>query len=362
MKITEDQYQKLIILLSHQDLAFVKQGLELVRSLITTPEELAMFHEKLFERPITASLDMTSLLSLCKEYSYSPYLAFWVLWNHDQIDDRALLACYHYFGELPDFIDKLEITSLDWDEKEVGKCPRWIGELGNLEELKLGYMEGEHLPKEIGTLKSLKSLVLLGSRIVSLPENIGSLSNLEALDLWVNWLERLPESICDLTKLTFLHLEANSLTSLPENIGNLTNLKQLYLSSNELTQLPASLGELTNLTFLNLRDNPLECLPTNLITMHIDQKQLENLHHQFCHMKALTSLDISCAKLSVVPDSIGELVNLTTLSFSSNELTDLPESIGKLKNLRELVLRNNKFSSATIEKIAGLLPDCQITS
>jgi Leucine-rich repeat (LRR) protein len=77
----------------------------------------------------------------------------------------------------------------------------------------------------------------------------------------------------------------------------------LDLRSNQLSLIPESIGKLVNLRQLILTNN----------------------------------------QLAVIPESIGNLVNLETLYLDRNKLTTLPESIGELVNLKTLNLQRNNL-------------------
>ena len=101
----------------------------------------------------------------------------------------------------------------------------------------------------------------------------------------------------------------------------------LDLSGNRLSVLPESLGNLTALTSLNLAGNELSVLPDWLGSL-----------------TALTTLDLKYNKLSVLPDWLGSLTALTTLNLSGNDLSVLPESLGNLTALSILHLSSNRLS------------------
>lgn len=73
-----------------------------------------------------------------------------------------------------------------------------------------------------------------------------------------------------------------------------------------------------------------------------------------------TRLDLSCLKLTAIPESIGSLINLTELDLSNNRLSHIPESIGSLINLTKLDLGNNKLRSIP-GNISNLINLAQLT-
>ncbi len=71
----------------------------------------------------------------------------------------------------------------------------------------------------------------------------------------------------------------------------------------------------------------------------------------------VTELDLQSLELTIIPDSIGNLVDLTSLNLYGNNLTILPESIGSLSKLVELSLGNNQLTSlpTSISKLTNLV-------
>jgi leucine-rich repeat protein SHOC2 len=102
-------------------------------------------------------------------------------------------------------------------------------------------------------------------------------------------------------------MEQSELTQIIER-ARLDRAFKLDLNGCQLTILPESIGDLINLRWL-----------------HLDRNQL-----------------------TTIPDSIGNLTNLRWLALSNNQLTILPESIGNLTNLGWLYLNQNQLSALPI--------------
>ena len=168
-------------------------------------------------------------------------------------------------------------------------------------ELELSSFKLRELPESIGQLTQLQTLRLQNNRLTTLPDSIGRLTQLQQLALFSNQLTVLPESIGGLNQLQVLYLFDNRLTGLPESIGRLTQVRELWLDNNQLTALPESIGQLTKLRELSLSNN----------------------------------------QLTALPESIGRLTQLRWLWLSNNQLTALPKSMEKLTRLKRLYLHNN---------------------
>lgn len=164
----------------------------------------------------------------------------------------------------------------------LSTLPREIGQLVNLEKLKLDGGKPRNLPKSFRNLNKLHTLEFNDSDFKVLPEAIRALKNLKKLSFyrnerkmaipeWIGELDELedlsirdvelfplPETFCQLSKLKRFYLESSYLTYLPENLGNLTNLEELRLPSNQLESLPKSLERATQLKELSIFNNPIE--------------------------------------------------------------------------------------------------------
>ncbi|GAB5493666.1 MAG: hypothetical protein Phog2KO_38810 [Phototrophicaceae bacterium] len=164
-------------------------------------------------------------------------------------------------------------TELDLSELGLTELPPEIGNLANLETLRLYRNELSSLPPEIGNLVNLRFLSLSFNNLTSLPSEVGNLANLSSLRLAFNDLNSLPSEIGNLTNLTYLDLAYNELNRLPSEIGNLAKLCNFDLSDNRLLYLSISLAQLSNLEAngcrFDLSYNPLIYPPENVIAQGI---------------------------------------------------------------------------------------------
>jgi len=117
------------------------------------------------------------------------------------------------------------------------------------------------LPPEIGQLHNLERLKLDFNQLSALPPEISQLHNLKVLYLQFNQLNALPPEFAQLQNLRYLNLKSNQLSTLPLEIAQLQNLKYLYLNSNQLSALPPEIAQPQRLYHLELKDNPLKTPP-----------------------------------------------------------------------------------------------------
>lgn len=204
---------------------------------------------------------------------------------HDAITEQELAS---YSGEITIFInaESLEgigylksITELDVCKNDVSeipseisecknlkrldllkayclaKLPENIGELENLEFLRVSLTNVDELPESIGNLKKLKYLYFDNCDITTVPKSIGGCESLVVLDLHSNDITEVPDSITNLKNLKSLDLGYTKITSLPENIGELTEMIRLDLFGLDIRQLPQSMKNMTKLEFLNVYNN-----------------------------------------------------------------------------------------------------------
>lgn len=231
---------------------------------------------------------------------------------------EAIEIPFHQFQEFPSSILKQENLKVLEISAPV---PDSIGNLINLQILRLQYSSISTINDWIGNLNQLISLDLSNNQITSIDASIGNLTELFFFNISSNQLTNLPTSISNLTELYHWDISGNQLTSLPSSIGNLSNLDKLYLSYNQLSSIPTTIGDCSNLRILHIKDNQLQS----------------------------------------IPEEIGQLNKLNFLHLDGNQLTTLPVSIANLNgSLVKLYLEGNNFSEEEKTNIRALLPDVDV--
>ena len=171
--------------------------------------------------------------------------------------------------ELGDLVN-LETLKLGYNHF-VGSIPPDLGRLVNLRSLGLtnvgsdGGLTGE-IPPEMGRLTNLQVLTLGGHDLSGeLPSEFRHLTNLRQLVLWRNEFSGpIPKWLGTFTELTRLELWSNNFSGpVPLEIGHLRLLSRLQLADNRLSgEIPQALGNLTNLEFVTMSENQLTgCVP-----------------------------------------------------------------------------------------------------
>ena len=155
------------------------------------------------------------------------------------------------FDILKDF-KSLEFLDIAFNEFE-GTLPTDLGSMVNLTSVFVGHNKFEgKIPNEIGNCKKLKELQVdglygMGGKI---PTTLGQLSNLEFLKLdTCDFTGVLPRQLGNLKELTFLDVSANSLSGqIPTELGKLTNITTLGLANNDFSgRVPSEFGNFVNL-------------------------------------------------------------------------------------------------------------------
>jgi internalin A len=167
-----------------------------------------------------------------------------------------------------------------------------------------------------------------------------------------------------LTELTF---DNNKITVLPPELGLLTNLRTLIFGNNDIVDPPPSVlikGTKAIVSYLfrmyeargapreivlrgkNAVENFHELLnqATQLHSLSLRCKTLEDVPKQVPLLTSLTWLELSVNFIHTLPPSMGDLLQLTHLDISYNELPDIPESLASLRQMDFARMSFNFFS------------------
>ena len=188
----------------------------------------------------------------------------------------------NYLGVVPTWVKNCKLIYLSLGVNNLVVIPDWIGDMENLQVLKLHKNQLTNV-ESIKSCNKIKFLNLYLNSIKKFPsfifnfsdieffswglsdteeisEDIGNWKNLQYLSLVANRIKYLPDSICDLNNLIGLRVHKNNLQQLPNNIGNLKNLEQITAYCNNLTFLPDSFSNLRlkkcNLVYNNFKEQP----------------------------------------------------------------------------------------------------------
>ena len=157
----------------------------------------------------------------------------------------------------------------------VGAIPGELGNLTELEVLRIFNNQVTSLPSTIGDLSKLTYLeVAFEPLITNIPPEIGMLTELETLYFdYINGTI-IPPELGNCTKLKLLCLEGSTLAgNIPSSFENLANLEILNLYGNDLTgPIPCYFGNITTFTeFILAENNFTGCIPSFLFWLFVDQ-------------------------------------------------------------------------------------------
>ena len=280
-------------------------------------------------------------------------------------------AGYGWYGTIPSEIGQLtHLEKLRIHGRIYGPLPPEIGQLSNLRELdftnhRLGYDRERAIVYEFADEGWRELNPHYGQPIYSLPPELGDLTNLEVLKLHQNGFSELPAELGNLHNLKVLDLYGNTVSELPAELGNLTNLEVLTLSSTG--PLPPELGDLRSLKMLRASgvEGPLP--PelgrlTQLDTLWLHAVRSGSIPPEFGRMTSLVYLSIRGVSESYleagdprfggpIPPELGDLTNLEIFSLNGDWEGELPASLGQLTKLKWLGIYGGLGSA-----LSGTLP------
>lgn len=235
--------------------------------------------------------------------------------------------------------------------------PRLLNSSSKLHSLNLDCQYLQEIPDVFHTLINLQILFLdNGNNIKLLPKSIGNLTQLEILKISKANILELDEQIGKLKNLNLLKLDyCTSLTKISSNLTNLKKLENIEINNcSSLSNLPTNLITLPKLESLECNYNlNLKLVPSDVNKCHQDLKvSLTNLNltsiglkniswcpEDFKHLSSLQRLNLSQNNFEKIPEEIELLSSLTHLIIEAcPNLTFIPKNILKLKKLETLDL------------------------
>ncbi|KAJ6594649.1 adenylate cyclase [Mycena capillaripes] len=224
------------------------------------------------------------------------------------------------------------LITLNISNNKFRTFPAGVSELMTLRDLDISFNLISELPEEIGRLKNLERLVIVGNQVSRLPEEFSSLARLGELDCRRNQISDLTVA-CMLPKIETLSADHNALHDLALSMGPC--LTTLDASHNEITQLSLVRGPIGN--------------PFALTSLDISNAKLSLLDDfTLSQLTSLRRLKLDNNSFRSIPDSLGDLKWLETLSCADNSLSELPQSIGRLQKLETLDVHNNSLTALPV--------------
>lgn len=161
-------------------------------------------------------------------------------------------------------------------------------------------------------------------------------SDVSTLKLTVS-KEVLPEELFTFTNLDTLYLQSKKLNQIDDRIAELKNLKILYIKSAELKEIP----------------NSLICLP-QLETLNLAECRIEKFVLEAPYQGKFHTLFLNKNHLESIPQNLEQLESLTTLNLSDNQLNTFDQKILNLFKLKKLSLDRNKIEKLPVDQVKKL--------
>ena len=244
--------------------------------------------------------------------------------------------------------DYLLLTSIDFSHNFIEVVPSWLGCMSELKILKLAGNPIHRISRNLA--HALPGLVQFDVDWVNVEHSPG-LPWIE--NGWIaikKWWLFLQESSSRL-QLESLDLENSDLHEVGLVCGS--KLQSLHVKSCRMSAISSYWSLLTNLSTVDIENNPLITVESDPFqNMHllgscsICKCSVSKIKEDFFLSKwYLTSLNLSCNSLSMLPSSIGLATALTSINLDKNQLVSLPETWTSLRSLVICTIRKNYISS-----------------
>ncbi|KAG8228013.1 hypothetical protein J437_LFUL003648, partial [Ladona fulva] len=206
--------------------------------------------------------------------------------------------------------------------------------LNGLQHLELSCEGLRELPDDLfkGKFPNLLHLNISNTTIESIPDSIlTSLPNLQQFILYSNRIVEIRSgNFKDAASLRFLLINEPLLKSLGNDVFNHTpNLEIFSLQNTSVTVLPRSLGKLVNLSSISLAANKIEYIEKEHCVMWEKMSNLIMMDNE------LKRVDFEC---------FFNFENLSSVIITRTSLSNLPDKPMKLNNLRKLVFSKNTLT------------------
>ncbi|KAF9455702.1 hypothetical protein BDZ94DRAFT_1293120 [Collybia nuda] len=249
----------------------------------------------------------------------------------DQISGlTALFVQNNRIEKLPWYFPRFPaLVTLNISNNKFHTLPTVICSIESLRDLDVSFNMISELPEELGKLKGLVRLIIVGNQVTRFPDECRGLVGLREIDCRRNLICDL-NVVSSLPQLESLSADHNAVHALDLSLGPC------------LTTLDASHNEITR---LSLMPGPVGNSPYALTSLDISYAKLSSLDDlALGRLSSLRHLCLDHNTFRIIPESLGDLTYLQTLSCSDNKLDSLPSSIGRLQRLEVLDAHNNSLT------------------
>ncbi|KAF9038318.1 PP2C-domain-containing protein [Hymenopellis radicata] len=232
--------------------------------------------------------------------------------------------------KLPWYFPRLRnLSTLNISNNQFVEFPLTVCELENLKDLDISFNYISQIPEEIGQLRNLERLIIVDNQVSKIPHECKKLVNLRQFDCRRNQVIDLTV-ICMLPRLEKLSADHNSVHALEICLGP------------QLVSLDASHNAIT---IFSLRPNPDDPFAYALTSLDLSHSKLSVLDEKVLYyLPSLRCVNLDHNKFQSIPETLSELQWLESLSCADNSLTALPNSIGLLQKLETLDAHNNHLT------------------